>query len=123
MPRTSASFRNRSARDITESIDVTTEVVEEFFLIFLDNGWLSTTMVNMSTRERLREAREKKGLSARALSRAAGLSHSTVAMFESGAREHMTTETVDKLCRALDISVEWLIRGESPANDSSPGAA
>lgn len=82
---------------------------------------------------RLREARTRKGLSARALAEKAGLTATYVSMIESrrkGAKEGLSSETLRHLADVLDVSIDWLVTGETsdrgapesipPANDSAP---
>lgn len=65
--------------------------------------------------DRVREARKKKGLSARAVADAAGLTPSHVTMIETrrkGVREGLSSETLRKLANVLDVSIDWLVTGE-----------
>lgn len=61
--------------------------------------------------ERVRWAREKRGLSCAALDETADLSCGHTASIESGRRETPSVVTVSKLARALDVDVAWLING------------
>lgn len=73
--------------------------------------------------ERLREAREAQGLSARALDARAGITVGHTALIESGQRVSPAMETVRKLAVALGVSLDWLVTaratesGEHPAVD------
>lgn len=60
---------------------------------------------------RLREARLKKGMTARALSKSAGLASAHVALIESRRRTTVAGDTLDKLARVLDVSIDWLVTG------------
>jgi transcriptional regulator with XRE-family HTH domain len=71
-------------------------------------------MQDMATR--LREARKRKGLSARALADAAGLTPTHVSMIESrrkGVRDGLSSETLRRLCHVLDVSIDWLVTGKA----------
>lgn len=61
--------------------------------------------------ERLREARERAGLSARALDEKAEITAGHTALIESGRRESPAVETIRKLAAALDVSIDWLVTG------------
>lgn len=64
----------------------------------------------MTMSDRLREARRLSGLSARALSRCAGLAETHVSLIESGAT-NMGTQTAERLANALGVSLDWLVSG------------
>jgi ribosome-binding protein aMBF1 (putative translation factor) len=59
--------------------------------------------------ENLQGARQRAGVSRQQLARAAGLSDSTIRLYERGAREP-NLRTVVKLARGLDIAPEELVR-------------
>ena len=61
--------------------------------------------------ERLRWARQKRGLSCAAVDEIADLSCGHTASIEAGRREDPSAMTVSKLAHALDVSVAWLING------------
>lgn len=61
--------------------------------------------------DRVRWAREKRGLNAVELSELAGLSRGHVSLIESGRREHPSAETITKLSNALKVSLAWLMCG------------
>lgn len=73
--------------------------------------------------DRLREAREKHGLSARALAKEAGVSAGYVGLIESGAKKNITAETAIKLATALGVSVQWLLTGDLPPSGTLPADA
>ncbi len=73
--------------------------------------------------ERLREARERLGLSARALDEKADITAGHTALIESGRREHPAVETVRKLAAALDVSLDWLVTGTDRADATGPQLA
>jgi transcriptional regulator with XRE-family HTH domain len=63
----------------------------------------------MSVGERLRKAREQKGLSLRELARQAGIRYATISELENEKRTSMNTNTARALARALGVSVDYLI--------------
>lgn len=66
----------------------------------------------MDIRERIRAVIDRKGLSVRKVSLAAGLSDSALHKFLSGSTNSPTLETVDKLADALGVDPRWLAYGE-----------
>lgn len=75
---------------------------------------------------RLREARTKKAMSARSLAKAAGLASAHVALIESRRRTTVAADTLEKLARVLDVSIDWLVTGtvsEHGAPVSNPPTA
>lgn len=74
--------------------------------------------------ERLREARERAGLSARALDEKAGITPGHTTLIESGRRESPAVETIRKLAEALGVSIDWLVTGREsgtlPGEDDAP---
>lgn len=68
------------------------------------------TITNVKTaRDRLKYARELRGLSQAALAKAAGCAQSTIGNFESGGRQ--TLRNLVDVARALQVSAEWLNDG------------
>ena len=61
--------------------------------------------------ERLRWAREKRGLSCASLDEIADLSCGHTASIEGGRRETPIAVTVSKLASALNVDLTWLING------------
>jgi len=57
---------------------------------------------------RLRELREKRGLSKSALSRISGVSRPTIVRLESQEETVVKTETLEKLAGALNVSIKTL---------------
>lgn len=57
----------------------------------------------------LRKLREQKGLTQEKLARLADVSNNTVIKIEAGKNENPTLDTLKKLAKALDISVDDLI--------------
>lgn len=62
--------------------------------------------------ERLRRARKVRGLGLRALAKAAGVSHATVSLLESGRQDAIEVKAAVALARALGVTVEWLVTGD-----------
>lgn len=66
--------------------------------------------------QRLREAREAIGISARELDRRAGLTEGHTSLLEGG--RNMEVGTAAKLAIALGVSLDWLVFGDSrPTNN------
>jgi transcriptional regulator with XRE-family HTH domain len=59
--------------------------------------------------QRLRRLREERGLSQRALARAAGLASATVRHLEAGLRRTISVDTARALARALGVSLTDLV--------------
>jgi len=62
--------------------------------------------------ERLRFARNKKGLSQSLLARKAGITPSAISQIESGASKKPSANNLLPLARILDVDPNWLITGE-----------
>lgn len=58
---------------------------------------------------KIKKLREKKGLSQEKLARLADVSNNTIVNIESGKQTNPTIETVSKIAKALDVSIEELI--------------
>jgi len=58
----------------------------------------------------LRKIREKKGLSQERLARLADVANNTVIKIEAGKNQNPTLDTLQKLSRALGVSVDDLIK-------------
>lgn len=67
----------------------------------------------MTMAVRLRDARERAGLSARALDERAGITPGHTSLIETGRRESPSVDTVRKISEALGVSLDWLIAGRS----------
>lgn len=65
----------------------------------------------MSLGFRLKEAREKKKLSQREVSKRIGVSISTLSGYETEYRDP-DTETLTELSKIYEVSVEWLLTGK-----------
>lgn len=66
-------------------------------------------------RARLRSARKLAGISAKQLDRLAGLGAGHTNMIESGTRVDIEGGTLAKLCKALGVSLDWLLLGGGKA--------
>lgn len=58
---------------------------------------------------KIKKLREKKGLSQEKLARLADVSNNTIVNIESGKQTNPTIETVSKIAKALDVSIEELL--------------
>lgn len=58
----------------------------------------------------LRKLREAKGLSQEKLARLADVSNNTIIKIETGKNQNPTLDTLKKIARALDVSVDRLIK-------------
>lgn len=67
-----------------------------------------------SLAERVRAARLKTGLSARAIDSLAGLGAGHCALIEAGIRSNISLQTAQALADALEVSLEWLATGREP---------
>lgn len=59
--------------------------------------------------QNLKKLREKKGLSQDRLAKLADVANNTIIKIEQGENENPTLETLRKIAKALDISVDQLI--------------
>jgi transcriptional regulator with XRE-family HTH domain len=90
-------------------------------------GWCVVLVADSTFGRRLRELREKAGLSRYALAKVSGVTAQALANLENGSSVP-TWPTVLKLARALDVSVEEFDTGEDPrdrgdqAGDEPPPA-
>lgn len=81
-------------------------------------------------KQRLRQAREDKGLNKTAFAKAVGVSNATVTDWEksidAGGIKELTGLNLTKVCAVLDISAEWLLHGKENQqrrlHDEIPGA-
>lgn len=62
---------------------------------------------------RLRAVREARGLSLRELGRAAEVPHATLSLLENGHQAGCDARAAVALARALGVTVEWLVLGDS----------
>jgi transcriptional regulator with XRE-family HTH domain len=58
----------------------------------------------------IRKFRTKKGVSQDALSKLAGISFNTVTKIEAGDTPNPTIDTVKKIAKALDVSIDLLMK-------------
>lgn len=61
--------------------------------------------------KKVRELRVKKGFSQERLARLAGVSYNTIVKIESGESKHPTIQTMAGISKALEISLDDLIKG------------
>lgn len=59
---------------------------------------------------KIKQLREKKGLSQEKLARLANVSNNTMVNIESGKQTNPTIETVSKIAKALDVEIEELLK-------------
>ena len=67
-----------------------------------------STSQNLSNN--IKRLREAKGLSQEKLARLADVAHNTLIKMESGENKNPTLETLKKVAKALDVSVDDLIK-------------
>lgn len=60
--------------------------------------------------DNVRKARKKAGLSQDKLAREAGVAYNTVVKIESGENKNPTIETLRSIAKALDVSVDEIIK-------------
>ena len=63
--------------------------------------------------KRIRELRNKKGLSQEKLARLANVSYNTIVKIESGESKHPTIQTMAGIAKALGVSLDELIKDYS----------
>lgn len=59
---------------------------------------------------KIKKLREKLGLSQEKLARLADVSNNTIINIESGKQQNPTIETVKKIAKALNVSIEELVK-------------
>lgn len=64
-------------------------------------------MFNLKNKTRIKELREQKGLSQRQLATLVKTSSSQISRYEAG--QHMTEETVKKICKALETNADYFL--------------
>lgn len=69
------------------------------------------TMLNKSG-ENIRKLRQQKGMSQDRLSKKADLALNTIVKIETGENPNPTLETLQKIAKALDVSLDKIIYGE-----------
>lgn len=65
---------------------------------------------NPKLQTNIRKLREKKGLSQEKLARLADVANNTIIKIESGENQNPTLETLQKVAKALDISIDDLVK-------------
>jgi len=58
----------------------------------------------------IRKLREKRGLSQEKLARLADVANNTIIKIESGENQNPTLETLQKIAKALDITIDNLVK-------------
>lgn len=72
--------------------------------------------MDMDFSERLRSRREELGLRGVDLAEAAHIRPHTLWRYEAG-KSRPGTDSLERLASALDVSMDWLIRGDPPATN------
>lgn len=65
---------------------------------------------NQKLQINIRKLREKKGLSQEKLARLADVANNTIIKIESGENQNPTLETLQKIAKALDITIDDLVK-------------
>lgn len=65
---------------------------------------------NSKLQTNIRKLREKKGLSQEKLARLADVANNTIIKIESGENQNPTLETLQKIAKALDITIDDLVK-------------
>lgn len=73
------------------------------------------TLTNLELGQHLKKCRKQKNISGNALAKKAGLSQSTISAIEHG-HKSPTVQTLDKLCGAMDMSLEDFFAGLGQTN-------
>lgn len=101
-----------------------TTVERDQRIIFVDHSkrrYVSIDQPNIpgysidSMNQRLRTCREQAGLSARELSKLAGLAPSHVGLLEASKTSNLNSATLLQLCQVLGCTAGWLVNGEGKA--------
>lgn len=66
----------------------------------------------MTLPDRLKRERERKGLTCQDVDALAGLTQGHTAQIESGRRANPAVDTVNRLARALDLDLNYLVNGK-----------
>ena len=69
--------------------------------------------------DRLKKARTEKGLSRPQLAKLCGISVKTIQNYETGFRQPNRIDTSQKFAEVLDVTVDYLINGESASDELS----
>ncbi len=72
---------------------------------------------------RLKRGRQIRGLSARELSRRAGLNPGHVAVLESRDNDRVWPATIKKLAKVLHVDASWLMYGQGPPPEPLPATS
>jgi len=71
---------------------------------------MSSTISKSNIAKNIKKLRQKKGISQDRLSKLADLSLNTIVNVEVGNNSNPTIETLEKIAKALDVSVDGLLR-------------
>ncbi len=66
---------------------------------------------------RVKEARERKGLKATGLDKLAKIGRGAVSRIEAGKRLEVSMETLAKIAKVLDVTLDWLAGREQPERE------
>jgi len=69
--------------------------------------------MSITTGDRIKHLREKRGLSSRELSRIAGINNATISEVEGGKIKNPSVQNLVKIALALGVSLDFLVLGES----------
>lgn len=61
----------------------------------------------MESKTKIKEIREKKGLSQRELAKMIDVPHSQISRYENG--QHMNEDTIKKICKALEVNADYFL--------------
>lgn len=61
----------------------------------------------MDEKTRIKELREKNGLTQRQLAKLLDIPHSQVSRYENG--QHMNEDTIKKICKALEVNADYFL--------------
>lgn len=77
----------------------------------------TSTLEDMTLGERMRIAREKRGMTQRELAREVGVSSQAISLIENGTSKGLRPENLIAVCDALRIRPRWLAIGKGPMQD------
>jgi transcriptional regulator with XRE-family HTH domain len=61
----------------------------------------------MDEKTRIKELRERNGLTQRQLAKLLDIPHSQVSRYENG--QHMNEDTIKKICKALEVNADYFL--------------
>jgi transcriptional regulator with XRE-family HTH domain len=62
----------------------------------------------MDEKTRIKELRERNGLTQRQLAKLLDIPHSQVSRYENG--QHMNEDTIKKICKALEVNADYFLK-------------